>query len=1199
MKKNLKWRALSPAIRKTLLIMKLSLIIIFICSLQLSASVSLAQRVSVTVSEVSLRNVLENLHEQTGTYFMYNESDLNETIFVALDMQNVSLEEALNEICKQTAFEYEIIEDFVVFKKKIDEFIQPEIQENKIQKGTVKGVVKDEDGNTLPGVSVVIKGTNTGVATNINGEYTINFEGDNIVLVYSFVGMISKEVAYTGQSTQDIMLTTDAAQMAEVVVTGYQTISRERATGAFDKIAIEHIDKPSSSISERLVGMMAGVNTTVSADGEVDFEIRGQSSLYADAQPLIVVDGFPIEGNFSSINPNDVASVTVLKDAAAASIWGAKSANGVIVITTKQAEKGKVKIEFSSFWKMTPKLDLDYVNPRASSAETIEYEKQGFNSDLFGGALYWGYPVQSLSDASSARSLAFIAMNEYKQGRSSESDMNNALSSLGTLNNKKQIEDNLLQNPFTQQYNLSISGGNERMSNFLSILYESNKDYFKENSVDKFMVNFRNKIEVAKWLDFEFATMIQYDDRTKNGVSLSDIRGLQPYDMLKDENGNLNDLSYMHYYKPVLDEMVPKDAFPISDWSYNPISEIKQRDFNTKKLNARVQAGLNFKIMEGFSYNTKILYEHFTSDSKNVYKENSFTMRRMVNETSTWDRTTGEVTQNMPLGGGLKQSSSIVRNYNFRNQLNFQRTFAENHAINFVAGAEIASRVVEEKFDPDVIGYSDDKLTVGRLLSDYASSTKMWNGYPITYARYFYPINLDPSHSFSYSTDRYFSLYGNLSYTYNDKYTVTGSVRTDASNLITDDPKYRYAPFWSTGFGWQLGKEDFLNNAEWLDRLNLRGTLGYNGNVDKSTSFMPLINVSGLANIYTNETTASISSYGNPTLRWEKTRSVNIGLDFSVLRSKLHGSIDYYHKKGADLIVNQSIASMNGTTTQKFNNGEMVNKGIELMIGTTLPIVGKDIKWSGNFNFAYNKNEITSFYKASYAQYDLYNGGTSAYSQGMDANTMWAFDYAGLRNLGTESDPKMAPVVHGVDGDTYGLTGWTPGTDARKFMKAQGTTVAPYIVGFQNSFKIYDFDLSFIITGKFGHVYRRHGFNYPAMTGGNTNVNNKYSEVANGDPSKIVPIPSNEPRYYFWDRFYPYMSYLTADASHIRFQEVSLSYNIPSQVISKLGFKNARVYAQANNLGTILWNDFDEDPEYPIGTLKPQASFTLGVKISL
>ncbi|GAB7087170.1 SusC/RagA family TonB-linked outer membrane protein [Marinifilum fragile] len=1176
--------------------MKITFMLLLVSVVQLSASVySQNVRFDMKLTNKTLIEVFEEIRNNSEFSFVYDLDDVESITDINVSEKEASVEEILNSCLENTNLTYEVIDKVVVVKQK--PYVAPKSEQQ--EKKTIKGKVTDDQGVPLPGVSVVIKGTNIGVATDIDGNYSLELESGKAVLIFSFVGMLPQEAVYYGQSEQNITLTSDTEQMAEVVVTGYQTISKERATGAFEKVSISQIEKPSSSISERLVGMMAGVNTTVNADGEVDFEIRGQSSLLADAQPLIVVDGFPIEGNFSSINPNDVASVTVLKDAAAASIWGAKSANGVIVITTKKAKKGKARIEFSSFFKIGNKLDLDYVNPRASSAETIEYEKRGFNSDLFGGAVYWGYPSQSLADVGSGYSQAFVAMNEFKQGRISEAEMNTELTRLAGLNNQSQIKDHLLQNPVTQQYNLSISGGNERMSNILSIMYENNKNYFKENSVDKFMVNFRNKIEVAKWLDFEFGGMLQYNDKTNNGVSLGDIINLQPYDMLMDENGNLTDLSHMNYYKPVLDELVPKTAFPNSDWSYNPISEIKQRDFSTKDLNARIQAGLNFKLLEGLSYNTKILYEHFTTDTKKVYDANSFTMRRMVNETSTWDRNAGVVTPNMPSGGALKQNSATIRNYNFRNQVNFNRTFADKHAINFVAGTEMSSRVYEYKGEPDVIGYDDDKLTVGRLLNDYSSSTKMWNGYPITYARYFYPINLDPQHYFSYSTDRYFSLYGNLSYTFNDKYTLTGSIRTDASNLITDDPKYRYSPFWSTDFGWQMGKEDFLKGVEWLDRLNLRGTYGYNGNVDKSTSFLPLISVSGTANIYTNETTANVSSFGNPTLRWEKTRSLDIGLDFSVLKSKLHGSIDVYHKKGTDLIVSQSIASMNGTTSQKFNNGEMVNKGIELKIGTSLPLLGNDIKWNGNFNFAYNKNEITSFYKASYGQYDLYNGGTYAYSEGLNANTLWSFEYAGMRNLGTEADPKMVPTVKGVDGDTYGLTRWTPGTDARKFMVAEGTTVAPYIVGFHNSFKIYDFDLSFIVTGKFGHVYRRHSFNYPAMTGGNTNVNNKYSEVANGDPNKIVPIPGNEPRYYFYDRFFPYMSYLTENASHIRFQEASLSYNLPKQIISKLGFERVKVYAQGNNLGTILWNDFGEDPEYPIGTLKPQATYTLGVKISL
>uniref|UniRef100_UPI003216AD1E SusC/RagA family TonB-linked outer membrane protein n=1 Tax=uncultured Draconibacterium sp. TaxID=1573823 RepID=UPI003216AD1E len=1186
-------------IRKMVLICKIALFFLIVSAVHASAAdYAKSTKLNLNLENASFKKILNEIKSQSEYNFLYRSDIFNSTGEMNVEFSEVTLELILDKVLVPEGFEYEIDDRVVDIRKA--QINKPVAKPAKQEKVKFTGKVVDDKGVPIPFAAVVIKGTTAGIATDIDGNFAFDVvKGEYSHLVVSSVGYLTQEIEIGENTNFEIVLTLDVAGIEEVLVTGYQSISKERATGSFGKVSVKQIDKPASSISERLVGMLAGVQTTVKADGGVDIEIRGQTSLLADAQPLVVVDGFPIQGSFSSINPNDVESVTVLKDAAASSIWGAKAANGVIVVSTKQAKKGDAIIEFSSFWKVSSKLDLDYVNPRASSAETVEYEKLGFETELFGSAPVWGYPAHSLADVADGYSQAFVALNEFRQGRISEGDKNNILARLAGLDNRDQIRDNLLQNPFIQQYNLTISGGNDRMSNRLSLMYENNRDFFKENSEDRFLINFNNKIEVNKWLDFDFSGMMQYGDDTSNGVGLADISGLQPYDMLVDDNGNLTNLNHLEYYKPVLDELVPKSAFPYADWSYNPISEIKERDFSRQVLNARVQAGLNFKILEGLTYNTKILYEHFSTTNKDVYNENSFAARQFINETSTWNQETGEVDQNVPSGGVLKQSSSTVRNYNFRNQINFKRTFAEKHAINFVAGTELQSSVRENKGDPDVFGYDDDKLTVGRMLSDYDSSTKMWDGYPITWAAWFFPFQLDGVHGFSYRTDRFFSAYGNMAYTYDDKYTLTSSVRTDASNLITDDPKYRFAPFWSAGFGWQLGKEDFVKDISWIDRVNVRGTFGYGGNVDRSTTFKPLISVYGSADRYTKEIQASVSSYGNPTLRWEKTRSINVGTDFSLFSSKLYGSLDYYHKLSDDLIVSQSIAAINGTTSQKFNNGTMVNKGIEVQIGSYMPINGNNITWEGNLSFAYNKNEITSFYKASYYQYDLYRGGTSAYVEGHNANTLWAMEYAGLQNFGTEEDPKMGPAIHGANDDYYSFLGWAPGSDARKYYKDQGTLVAPFTMGLQNSFKIYDFDLSFIITGKFGHVYRRHGFNYPAMSRGNTYVNNQLSEVINADPSKVVPIPENEPKYYFYDRFYPYLSYLTETASHIRFQEVSLSYNVPNNIVTRLGFNNVRVFAQANNLGTIVFNGYGEDPEYPIGTLKPQAAYTLGIKINL
>ena len=200
-----------------------------------------------------------------------------------------------------------------------------------------------------------------------------------------------------------------------------------------------------------------------------------------------------------------------------------------------------------------------------------------------------------------------------------------------------------------------------------------------------------------------------------------------------------------------------------------------------------------------------------------------------------------------------------------------------------------------------------------------------------------------------------------------------------------------------------------MAGIDWLDRLNIRATYGYNGNVDKSTSFRPLISVNATQNTYTHDFTASISSYGNPSLRWEKTGTWDLGIDYSVLAGKLYGKIDVYNKLGKDLIASMTIPSVNGTSSQKLNAAKMSNRGIELEIGTRLPIYGQDIVWTGSLNFSYNKNKIQELYKATYAAYDLYGGGTRAYVEGAEANSLWVFEYAGVVNRGTESDPNWQP----------------------------------------------------------------------------------------------------------------------------------------------------------------------------------------------
>ncbi|MCT4601989.1 MAG: SusC/RagA family TonB-linked outer membrane protein, partial [Marinifilum sp.] len=352
------WRALPPSIRKIVRVMKVSVFLVLVCTLQLSASVMLGQQVKLQSGEMSVREVFKELKTQTGTYFMFSEKEVNADLIVNADFSEVSLEEALDEICKQASLQYEIVDDYVLITKKAPVVEQPVQQEKK----EVKGKVTDDEGMPLPGVSVVVKGTNIGVATDIDGNYSIEFDNTNAVLVFSFVGMLSQEIAYNGQSVQNVTLLTDSEQMDEVVVVGYGSQKKERIGSAITQVSAEEIEERAAgavSIEQVIGGQIKGVQIAQSSGApgaESTIRVRGITSPFVGGnnQPLYVIDGviFNTDAQFNvgldftttenpllSINPADIESFSVLKDAGATAIYGSRGANGVIIINTKRGKK--------------------------------------------------------------------------------------------------------------------------------------------------------------------------------------------------------------------------------------------------------------------------------------------------------------------------------------------------------------------------------------------------------------------------------------------------------------------------------------------------------------------------------------------------------------------------------------------------------------------------------------------------------------------------------------------------------------------------------------------------------------------------------------------------------------------------------------------------------------------------------------------
>lgn len=1148
---------------------------------------SQGKKISLNLKNVTVKQALEEVKSRSNYSMWYSVGDIDGQKVVNVNLKSCSVYEALKAILAGQNVDIDVKDNRILITKPTPGQRSNEGSAKNGQKGKkIVGKVLDENGQPLPGATVVLKGSTIGTMSDANGQFSIEIPGMDVDLSVSFLGY--KTVIVPAQFASSIKMTSNSVSMDAVVVTGYQTISKERSTGSFTIVNKAALEKPATSLATRLIGTSSGLQANINSNGDAtSFTIRGKSSMGSvsgtNSNPLVVVDGFPVQGSFSTINPNDVESVCILKDAASASIWGARAANGVIVVTTKNAQKGTpLSVNFSSFVRVGSNYDLDYSLNKASSAETIEFEKYAFGK--------WGERKIGDSPTSSNfydnRTAAVTVMNECRLGKITIAQRDAELNRLKSLDNKDQIRKYILQRPISQQYNLSISSSTARMSNNLSLLYNTSRPAFKGNYSNDYMLNYRANASLAKWVDLEVGAMVQYKENQTGGYTLGDITSLAPYEMLVNPNGSYTNIG-INYYTPLIDRYVPKNSFPYSNWGYNPIEEMNNRSIIAKNLNTRIQAGLTFKLWDGLNYSSKIQYELFNTWNKNLEGENTFYVRNRVNTASSWDKRTGKVVANLPSGSILSQDRDESCNYDFRNQLDFNRTFNSLHNVTLLVGTEISQSRDQGFSYPTTYGLNTETLSASQFPNGtgYPTPVYNWMGYTQTF---------DYTNYFSYSTTRNFSLYGNASYTYNKRYNISGSYRTDASNFITDDPKYRYSPFWSVGASWAMSDEPFMEDYKWIDRLSLRATFGYNGNSTNTSSFKPLVAVSNRDNI-TGDLDVWITSRGNPTLRWEKTGTTNIGIDYSFFGGKLYGNVEFYNKHGKDILTNISIPSVHGSTKEKMNNAELLNQGIELVVGTSQSL-GYGITWDGNINFSYNRNKVMKLFVTSYSPSDLINGYEV---EGKNMGTLWVYRYGGIKNLGTATSPNMQPVIYGANGNVHSLGENIYSENGFEVCKDAGTTTAPYTVGMTNSFSYRSFDLSFVVTGLFGHKYLASGFNYP-RTYSRGIPNSKLSDVfADGAPLRgidVIELPYNDYDTYYSSWKKSSMDYMVRDAWNVRMQEVNLSCRLPKEVVSKLNLKSMMAYAQVNNLFTIKCTK--EDPVFKLGSTRLLPNYTFGIRIN-
>ncbi|WP_299578643.1 TonB-dependent receptor plug domain-containing protein, partial [Mucilaginibacter sp.] len=544
------------------------------------------------MKEAEISKVIRAIERKTDYKFMYNNSifPFNNKINVAVSNETVA--NLLDQILVNTGFNYKLLDGGLIV-------LTANGASTSIAALTISGSVTDENGQPLPGVTIRVKGQRTGAAvTNSNGFFTIQVPDNKAILEITYIGYIKQEIVVGNQTSFNVKLKVAFDELKEVTVnTGYQSLLKERAPGSFSQVSQATLsDRPVSNLSTALQGMVAGMQAKENADGSVSFLIRGSTSLYAATAPLVVVDGFPLStSDFSTINPNDVENVTILKDAAAASIWGARAANGVIVITTKKSKVGSgLVVSASTFTRVSALTNLDQLLTTANSADQVAYEKLAYkNGWFFAGMQYGGaFPTDFRNPLTLAQELIYA----NKNGTLSTAAMNSGLDSLSTINNHSQISNLLLRRAILQQYNVNFSEGTGRSNSYASLLFENNNTRYQGTGYNKFGINFSNEYKLAKFLIFNFGAYLQYRKDETSGATLAELQQLSPYETLQNPNGSYATNLNVSGPNRAVAATLPLNSFPYPDWSYNLLREVKGRNLSDDDYTVRIQTGFNIKL---------------------------------------------------------------------------------------------------------------------------------------------------------------------------------------------------------------------------------------------------------------------------------------------------------------------------------------------------------------------------------------------------------------------------------------------------------------------------------------------------------------------------------------------------------------------------------------------------------------------------
>lgn len=1137
--------------KKIVLMMKFYLVFTFLGVLNVIAGSAYSQEnLKLNLKEVSLMTLFREIQKQTGIDFVYNEEQCRDFGKVSVEISDGMVEQLLQQVFDSSKLTYRF-ENGVIIIKALDE-MRP--QEQKVQ---ISGSVVDTKGQPLPGVTILLKGTTVGCVTDSEGNFRLELPmRENIVLSFSFVGMKTIEVAYSGQKEMKVVLEEEITEMEQVNVisTGYYDIDKSKMTGAVEVVTAREIaGKGYTSIDEVLRGTLAGVsvmNVSGRPGAQAQIRIRGVNSLTGNMEPMWIVDGMPMQGNLptsvgvgatdlentvltsgiGNISPDDVESITILKDAAAAAIYGSRAANGVIVIKTKRGRVGKSYINVQSSFAISeaPKNRLEMMN----SEEKIAFER----------SLYEDFPNATL------RGRASLLYKGIDEGTISRAD------AMAELENMRQINtdwfDEIFRVALNHKHVVTLSGGSETTQFYSSINYSNeqgvipNNDYKHFGATLKLTHDFNRNLRIL----FDVSSSLRTEKSSASAVNpLYYATFANPYERPYDENGNY---AYDYSYEPELSKV--KDGYM---YDFNMLKDLRENTAKTKYGSNQVNLQLEWKLFEGFMYSLAGTVSNTSSYTRKEIAPGSYTSK-----VKSWILdlySENEIPDNLNLGA-LQENTSRSFGWTVRNQIKYARELKEDHFVNIVVGHEV-SAVESNSFMQYSPQYDVDKGLIGYPNLDGVNAGD---------------LDLDRLHETSKGQDRSVSVFATASYSYKDRYVVAGSSRWDGADIIGTDN--RFSPLWNVSLKWNMHEENFMKSCRFVNVLSLRGSYGFTGSIDRNAYPFTLMTYGSLRYYDGIQLPIDVMP-GNPSVKWQKKEDRSIGLDFSLFNYRINGTVNYYCNDVNNLLGDKKIPYSTGRGSVVANLSSLRNSGWEFSLNT-VNIDHENFRWTTSFNIALNDNKITDAFYEKIS--DLYTIRRKYQIEGYPVNAWFGFKTAGINPQTGEymiytdakdedGHPKGYPYGNGyiADGSTYS-------TENAYYL---GEAEPPISGGFGTTLTYKRLSLNAQFAFMTGHKIK----SFKSYNGSLMNASrlNQLKTEANRwrKPGDITNVPK-----YTTSTATLSLLEITddklEDGSYLKCNLISLGYNLPSNLCQKLGLSQLRCTFNVHNLFT--WTKYRGiDPE--------------------